>query len=752
MGLKLDPRSEAARDLARKAVPEGGVLDIGTLLAAIYRAGELHEELPQLGDSLPELSELRNPTPASVPVSPELSEVLTELATRTEDALTPRAWFRELLASEPGRAFLGARGVTAQSVTGFLAVLDAGGDMTDAGAGWRTSEARREAFAALGSFGRVLTEGPARAESFVQHESAVASLIRVLVKRKQRNALVMGPPGTGKTALVYELARRLLVDDARLPARLAQCDIFELSPGFLRSGASVVGEYDRRVKELLEVLRAHPRILLFVDEIHSLLQSGIHARGPFTDANESFKQALSSGEICVIGCTTTAEYRHYIAADEALAQRFSVVNLEPPSPEATRNILQSRLAATQSFYGIEIPGEMLDRVVELTEDLLPSRAQPRKSIQLLDEACAFCVVRSDGEGRLAEQDLTDALEETIGRSVVRRGELTLEGLFDQLRHGIVGQDAVLKQLAGAVVAGLGSLAAQRDGPRGVFLLGGPSGVGKTETAVRLARVLGGEREALIRVNCNMLHGSTLDSGPAHNILLGAPPGYVGYVRGKGGELSKIRDHPQSVVLFDEIEKASATISDLLLQIMDEGRCEDADGNLLDFRRSFLLFTTNAGSFVATNSIGFATSESKDRRVGAETVKAGLRTMGFHDAFLGRMDAILVFDALDENAVVAILKKGLDRLGRSLADAGYGFEVDTTVAGRLAAHWQPEFGARHLLALIDRIGREFSVAEAANELEGIEDIHLADEEPDHANGNELSLVHRRAGTTLHIALQ
>jgi len=326
--------------------------------------------------------------------------------------------------------------------------------------------------------------------------------------------------------------------------------------------------------------------------------------------------------------------------------------------------------------------------------------------------------------------------------VIHRGELTADGLYEELSNGIEGQDRVLEELARSVVAGLGSMAAHRKGPRGVYVLGGPSGVGKTETAVRLSRVLGGGREALIRINCNMLHGSAHDRGPAQNILLGVPPGFLGYVRGNGGELSRIRDHPQSVVLFDEIEKASSTISDLLLQIIDDGQCEDAEGNLLDFRRSFILFTTNVGSTRTAPTIGFG---GPDAASGPSTdeasLRSALRAMGFHDAFLGRMDAFFVFAPLDRPAVLRILEAALRGLGSALRETGRSLETDPDVAGVLADRWQPEFGARHLTALVDRITREISVGEAAGELEGVSTVRITATRPDTTPVPELRLERR-----------
>ena len=300
------------------------------------------------------------------------------------------------------------------------------------------------------------------------------------------------------------------------------------------AGASFTGQYDERVKNLLAVLQAHPKIVLFVDEIHSLLQSSMHHADSYSEANESFKGPLH-GEITLIGCTTLAEYRHYLEPDRALAERFSQIRLDPPSSDAAFRMLQERRPQIEEYFRpLQISDEILRCVIRLTDQYLPGHYHPRKSLQLLDEASACCMLHHP-PAELTEAVVFQALENRIGHSVVRRGRLVVEEVLHSLTGRVVGQDRVLRQVAEAFVAGRSDWSRSR-GPRAVFLFGGPTGVGKTETACTLAEVLGGNKELLIRIDCNTLQGSGFDSGPAINQLLGVPPGYLGYARGQGGLL------------------------------------------------------------------------------------------------------------------------------------------------------------------------------------------------------------------------
>ncbi|MCX6619542.1 MAG: AAA family ATPase, partial [Acidobacteria bacterium] len=540
-------------------------------------------------------------------------------------------------------------------------------------------------------------------------------------------AIITGYPGTGKSALIYEFARQLAAGGETIPAHLREFDIFELSPAFLRAGASLAGEYDQRVKTLLEILKRNPKIILFVDEIHSLLRSGMHEKGPFSEANETIKSALSRGEIICIGCTTTAEFRHYIQPDAALMRRFVEIPLRPPSAEAATRILRARLPRLEKHYApFRVPDAMLASVVALTDQYLPARQQPDKSIQILDRACARSVTAKPRRSELGEADLLRAIEDVVGYPLLRGSSLTEESVYTALAAKIVGQDETLHAIARAFVAGLGGWM-KKTCPRAVLLFSGPTGVGKTETAVALGAILGRGRAGLIRIDCNTLAGSGLDSGPALNRLLGAPPGYIGYSRGQGGLLSRVRDEPESVVLFDEIEKADPGVGKLLLQILDSGRVDDAEGNTLDFRRSFLVFTTNAGCVYESRRLGFGETGGGPNPVplvDQEKLQRDFHAAGFGPEFLARIGHIFEFRSLDASGIRTIIQSHLKGLLELAGARGFAFEWDARVEELLASEWQSRFGVRHLKTILtNRITEQLSVAEAQGELRGVTRIRL-----------------------------
>jgi ATP-dependent Clp protease ATP-binding subunit ClpA len=743
VALDFDDVCRQAVDAAKSCVPEGCALEVGVLMGALYHAAGLKERLPQLEECFERPAAVRS-SQGKVPLSDELKPVFTKLAGLDRN-ISAEELFAVLVASEAGRRDLLRRGFGESAVEDVLRVMRPQ-------TAWRVSPDRRDALAALSSFGRMLTEEEPPDRGRTELEEPLKALVMTLSKMKRRNAIIVGFPGTGKTALVYELARRIVTGHPTLPPPLRDCDLFELSPTFLRSGASLVGQYEERVKALIEVLTAHPRIILFIDEIHSMFQSGVHVRGPFSDANESFKGVLGRGEITCIGCTTHAEYRHHIEPDGALMRRFARIEIRPPSRDTTLRILRERRPRVEAHYApLRIPEHVLERVVKLAEEYLPARFEPDRSIQLIDHACAWMTVEQPGAVEVTEEAVVEALEHVLGHPIVRRERLTEEEVYRRLRSKIFGQDRVLHDLGKAFVAGLGAWR-RTSGPRGVYLFGGPTGVGKTEVAKHLGRILGGDRDALIRVDCNLLQGSGGDGGPVRNLLLGVPAGYVGYARGQGGILSRVRDLPECVVLFDEFEKADPSVAELLLGIIDEGRAEDVDGNLLDFRRAYLIFTTNAGVDYGEGGLGFWSEGERTPAVEQSALHDVLRRrLGIGNEFLARLTHTFLFEGLTGEVVSGIVALQLEQLGRMAELRGKSLAWEPGVVRHLAHRWQPRFGVRYLTAILrNRILEQLGMAEATGELDAVSRIRLC---PGDAPDEYLAGASSRRvdGDTLHITI-
>jgi len=737
MSMKLESQCQAAMDLAKSSIPEGKELDVGLALSALYYGTNLCKSWPALAKGLDVPRPCQTEVPEEVPMAGELELLLAQLSTRPEP-VSAEALFGVLLESPAGHTLLASSGIEETEIAAVLAAL-----RTTAKSSWRNSDPRREAVQALAPYGRMLTDENACQGGMVEKEDTIRALVRVLCKRKRRNVIVIGPPGTGKSALIYELSSRLARGDASLPMALRDTDVYEMSPTFIKAGASVVGQFEERMKNLIQVLEANQKIILFVDELHSFFQTGLDGKGPFSDAGDIMKGALSRGKLTCIGCTTSAEYRHYIEPDGALARRFSLITLAAPSADETIRILKSKLPRLENFYApLSIPEAILERVVSLTEEHLPSRFQPDKSIQLLDEACAYCVTATPRMDTVSEDALWRSLEDTIGHSVVRTRTLTEESVYEELARKIVGQDEVLRGVARAFVTGLGGWT-QGSGPRGVFLFGGPTGVGKTETALELARILGGDRDTLVRVDCNTLQGSGYDGGPAINRLLGVPPGYIGYARGRGGILSRVRDCPETVVLFDEFEKAPRAVGELLLQILDKARVEDVDGNILDFGRAFVVFTTNAGCvYDKRQPIGYLPDQASvpvTPEVDEDRLKQELGAMGLGQEFLGRIGHFFLFNGLDQASIRTVVEGQIKKLQAMAEERNLSLSWSPKLVDHLASQWQPRFGVRHLATiLLHRVAEQLSVAEAQGELREATEVRLeVMQTPDDADDLDLS---------------
>lgn len=543
----------------------------------------------------------------------------------------------------------------------------------------RESELPKEQL--LDAYARNLTQAAKNGElePLIGRQNELDAMIRVLGKKLKNNPLLIGEPGVGKSALAEGLAARIA--EGRVPQTLLNAQIYTLDLAQMIAGSKFRGEFEERVKKVLASIKEMKNVILFIDEIHTLVGAGSTSEGSM-DAANMFKPALARGELRVIGATTYKEYRKYIEKDAALARRFQRIDVREPDHEDTLRILEGLKARYEAYHQVGISQEALHAAVELSSRYVTDRYMPDKAIDLIDEAAAMA--RIEGESRpldsaplvIGEQEVARVIAQWTGIPVERIGAddqqdiLTLE---TALKKRIVGQDEAVATISRALRrarAGLGDPGR----PMGVFMLLGPSGVGKTELCKALSEALFGSEEALIRMDM-----SEYAEEASASRLIGSPPGYVGH--GEGGQLTDaVLKRPYSVVLFDEIEKAHPKIFSLLLQMLDDGHLTDSIGHKVNFKNTIIVMTSNAGvSFDMEKKLGFAAAQSSDP---SKAIMAQVKQT-FRPEFLGRVDELIIMRSLDEEDGARIAAMMLGRIVQRLAKRGIMLEYDESVPVLLA---------------------------------------------------------------------
>lgn len=574
----------------------------------------------------------------------------------------------------------------------------------------------------------------------IGREEETDRLIRILSRRTKNNPCLIGEAGVGKTAIVEGLAER--INEGRVPSRLLGKIIFSLDLTSMVAGAKYRGDFEERIKSIMSEVSKNKSVILFIDEIHTIVGAG-SAEGAI-DAANIMKPELSRGDIQLIGATTLAEYRKYIEKDSALERRFQPILVEEPTAEKTADILRGIKERYENHHKVNITSEAIDAAVRLSERYIQDRFLPDKAIDVIDEACAmanvFCNFDSDKSKKLREKIrqtnlerkkaisnrdfelainlkeleklYSDELNAEIGNSlemgnmpnvtereveaVVREmtginigASVTNYYIKDKLLESVIGQEEAISCLADAVMrsyAGINS----PERPRGVFLFLGESGVGKTKLAMALAKVLFHSEDNLIRYDMSEYAESYTVSK-----LIGSAPGYVGYDE-QNSALEKIRKHPYSVVLLDEIEKAHPDVLSLLLQIFDTGCLTDATGRKINFRNTYIIMTSNIGAdkFKSNGGIGF--NSFRDNKSLHEKLKGH-----FKDEFINRIDDILLFRHLDHSALKVIAKIKISEIQSRLKLIGITLRPSEDVYDFLAreAAKTQGFGARPLNRLI-----------------------------------------------------
>ncbi|MFH2123170.1 MAG: ATP-dependent Clp protease ATP-binding subunit ClpA [Pseudomonadota bacterium] len=521
----------------------------------------------------------------------------------------------------------------------------------------------------------------------------VNRMMQVLCRRKKNNPLLVGEPGVGKTAIAEGLALRIHDDSvaraeglkALVPDLLQDVEIYLLDMGTLVAGTKYRGDFEKRMKGVVEAVERKKNAILFIDEIHTIVGAGATSGGSM-DASNLLKPALQSGILRCIGSTTYEEYKNNIEKDRALSRRFQKIDIEEPSVEETRLILQGLQQKYEQHHQVKYAGTAIKAIAELADRYINDRFLPDKAIDVLDEVGSN--FRLAGKiGRTVTVRDVEAVVSRMARVPAKSGssaELgSLKELAATMKGVIFGQDAAIEAVVGAVKrsrAGLG----HPQSPTGCFLFAGPTGVGKTEVARQLAQTLG--------IHFERFDMSEYMEKHAVARLIGAPPGYVGF--DQGGLLTEaIRKHPYSVLLLDEIEKAHADIFSILLQVMDHSTLTDNSGRKADFRNVILIMTTNAGAReMSSTPIGFVT-EKKGRD--QKAVK-GL----FAPEFRNRLDAIISFGALNAEAVEKVVDKMIIELEAQLAVRKVTITLSPRARKYLATRgYDPDYGARPLRRLI-----------------------------------------------------
>ena len=619
-------------------------------------------------------------------------------------------------------------------------------------------------------------------DRIVGRERELERLMQILCRRQKNNPCLIGEPGVGKTAIAEALAIR--ISEGNVPFRLADKEVHLVDMTALVAGTQFRGQFEARIKGLIEEVKKLGNIILVIDEVHSIVGAG-ESEGSMNAAN-ILKPALSRGQIQVIGATTLAEYRKYIEKDSALERRFQPIIVEENSVAQSIEILKGIKGYYENFHGITVTDEVITRTVLLSERYITDRFLPDKAIDLLDEACAHLALNSPEIQRAeraakelrisrealdkleneraeseptddlyralaeaktavaaAENELNEAIEEKrnvrltiddlayvievwtgIPSSGITENEfLRVDKLAERMKTRIIGQDEAVDAVARAIKRNRAGVSYKK---RPVsFIFAGPTGVGKTELVKTLASDLFDSPETLIRLDMS-------EYMEKHSVsrIIGAPPGYVGY--DEAGQLTeKIRRKPYSVILFDEIEKAHPDVLNVLLQILDDGRVTDARGKQVNFENTVIVMTTNAGAVGVDSAVGFSASAQSAQESKTEKALSSF----LRPEFINRVDEIITFRSLEREDFVKISSIMLGDLAKALDEKGISLSFDDAAASYLAQKaFSKKYGARNLRRVItkeveDKIAEEIISSYGS----GIASVSLS------ADENGLSIV-------------
>ncbi|MBO5397605.1 MAG: AAA family ATPase [Clostridia bacterium] len=597
----------------------------------------------------------------------------------------------------------------------------------------------------LDTFGTNLTQKAKdnQLDIVIGREQEIERVTQILNRRSKNNPCLIGEPGVGKTAIAQGLALRIA--EKKVPAKLLNKEVYLIDMTAIIAGTQFRGQFEARMKSLIDECKTYGNIILVIDEIHNIIGAG-DAEHSMNAAN-ILKPALSNGEIQLIGTTTLKEYRKYIEKDSALERRFQPVLVEEPSIDDTINIIKGIKKYYEDYHKVVISNDVIEKTVKMSEKYIHDRFLPDKAIDLIDEACSKMnlnnhalyeieiiknelakiaeekdeAVSSDSiedyqkaaDLKTKECSLTEKLEQleaTLTPSVLSVQDIAevierwtkipvtkiteaetqkLLNLENVLHKHIIGQDVAVEAVAKAIRRNRAGLQSTKRPPSFIFV--GPTGVGKTELAKSLAFEMFGSEEAIIRIDMSEYMESHSTAK-----LIGAPPGYVGY-DDAGGLTEKVKRRPYSIILLDEIEKAHPDVFNILLQVLDDGKLTDSQGNTVNFENTIIIMTSNAGSNLNNNSIGFGTTGIIDN----SKMISALKDL-FRPEFLNRVDEIIPFNSLTENELLQIVDLLLNKTREALSNKEIYLEVtDDAKKYILAKGTDLKYGARPLRRAIQK---------------------------------------------------
>ena len=523
-------------------------------------------------------------------------------------------------------------------------------------------------------------------DPLIGRSGEVDRTVQILCRRSKNNPLYVGDPGVGKTAIAEGLARKIVLSE--LPDVLKESVIYSLDMGALLAGTRYRGDFEERLKSVVTELEKMPHAILFIDEIHTVIGAGATSGGAM-DASNLLKPAWSSGAIRCIGSTTYKEFRNHFEKDRALLRRFQKIDVNEPTIEETIKIIAGLRSSFEEHHGVRYTPDAVKSAVELSDRYIHDRKLPDKAIDVIDEVGAMQMLLPPSRRKktITVKEI-EAVVATMARippkSVSTDDKRVLESLEADLKRVVFGQDLAIEKLASAIKLSRAGLR-DPDKPIGNYLFSGPTGVGKTEVARQLAHIMG--------IPLQRFDMSEYMERHSVSRLIGAPPGYVGY--DQGGLLTDAVDqHPHSVLLLDEIEKAHPDLFNILLQVMDNGKLTDHHGKTVDFRNTILIMTTNAGAAdMARESIGFGAMSREDAQEDA------VRKM-FTPEFRNRLDAVVPFGYLPPAVVSRVVDKFILQLELQLQDRGVHIELDDEARDWLVTKgYDKLYGARPMARLV-----------------------------------------------------